>query len=209
MIIDAELEKRADWEKKVGADIGGVSPTSYGWNQWPDCMKFYTSGKAYSDWLAALHRPVLPNTGNLALSFDLMTDSFAPQCAQAIEFDTRVSLAGMNYNFSAQVNYALGGVLQLSDAKGNWQDTDFRPGKFLPFVWTPIRMVYQFDTHLQIYATVEVRIGLQRWKSPTKIALAPLPLNWEDSCSLQIQQDLGSTGGAFAIYIRNAQYEWS
>src|SRR5258706_7248325 len=115
-LIDTALEKRTDFQPKVGPGIGGVPPDIYGWIQTPESMKFYTRGKPYSDWLAANHRPYLPNTGHLALSFDLMTDAMAPAFAQAIEIDTRVTdPSGNDYNHSVQSNYFKGGMLQVSD----------------------------------------------------------------------------------------------
>lgn len=213
-IIDTNLEIISGWEKHVGSDISGqqnpLVPDDYGFIQYPDCMKFWIKGKPYTQWLAALHRPLLPNTGHLSFSFELMTDSNAPEVAQAIEFDTRVSVGGLNYNFSSQINYYRGGLLQISGADGKWIDTNYTPGKLTSKVWHHIRCRYSFDINAHLYQTEEIRIGedVERYIADPKNMIAPQNMGWKDSCSLQIQQDLGSSGGAFSIYIRNARYEW-
>lgn len=210
MIVDSDLQLRPDWEKHVGPDIGGISPDVSGWDQSnPPYMRFFAQGKAYSDWLAAIHRPILPNTGNLQLSFDLMVDSLAGTYAQALEFDTRLSIAGFNYNFSSQVNYAEGGKLQISDVKGNWVDSGAVPGK-LPILM-PIRFlyVYKFDTIKKTYSTVSVSIAGKKYLIPARLQnLAAQPLKWDDSCSLQVQLDIGALPGAFSHSMNNVDLGW-
>lgn len=208
MIIDTQLEQRTDWQKKVGADIGGVAPDSYGWMQTAEAMKFYTKGKAYADWLAACHRPYLPNTGRLTLALELMTDVLAPTAAQAIELDTRIAIAGNDNNCSFQNNYARGGMLQLSGQDGNWVDTGVMYGKFTPRQWYAIRLHYGFDVTMLTYRTDRIDINDEVFY-PTLPTLKAVKLGWSDGAHLQVQQDISSTGGGFDMYIRNMRYEWS
>lgn len=208
-IIDNDLELRPDWERHVGPDIGGIEPASYGWNVLSAAREFYVKGSAYSDWLAAVHRPVLPNTGLLTLAFDLMTDSNTPLMAQALEFDTRVSVGGYNYNFSSQVNYAEGGMLQISDATGKWMDTGFKPGKFSPDLWYQIRMGYRFNLLSQRYSFATATIGIKSAVIPVNLQNLPAQLlKWADSVSLQVQLDLAGSGGGYSIFLKNVRYIW-
>jgi hypothetical protein len=207
-IIDASIET-LPWEKHVGKDIGGVSPTSYGWNDLAEARELYIAGPAYADWLAACHRAILPNDGNLSLVFDVMTDSAAPQVAQALEFDTRLSVLGLNYNFSSQFNYQTG-AWQISDDKGNWVNTGWKPGKFQPDIWYGVQFDYSFNLAAKKFAYLGARAGVKQFLVPSALQnISPIPLNWADSCSLQMQLDLSSTGGAFSIFVRNVRYLWS
>lgn len=231
MILDTELEKRTDWQKKIGADIGGVSPDSYGWDQQPDSMRFYVRGsKPYSDWLAALHRPYLPNTGHLTLSYDLMTDAMAPAFGQATEFDTRVTdPLGNDNNFSLQNNYARGGMLQVSGqvtstvvsgkivlSGGDWVDTGIQYGIFMPRMWYSIRLHYAFDVVGLTYRTERIDINDERFYLNLP-ALKAVKSGWSAGAHLQVQQDTNaSVPGGFDMYIRGYKgspqgvcYEWA
>lgn len=211
-IIDQDIHLLTNWEKHVGADIGGPvpfrPPDSYGWVQHPDWMKFYTKGAAYTDWLAANHRPLLPNTGQLTLSFDLMTDANAVLQAQAHEFDTRLSVAGWNYNLSFQLNNQRNGLLQLSGQDNKWVDTPYSVGRLTPGVIYPISLHYVFDVTAHTYQTREVRIGPERFLF-TDAPLTAQQLGWADGAHLQVQLDLASAGGSYAIYVRKMNYLWS
>ena len=216
MILDTQLEL-LPFESHVGTGIGGVPPTSYGSILYGIAVGFYTNGPAYANWLAAVHRPVLPNTGKLSLSFNLSVDPRANECAQALEFDTRVSIQDgsgkWNYNGSSQFNQAGGGAWQIVDANGDWVDTGFRPGKFTPLVKYPIKIDYSFDVTKHTSSVLGISIGgdiNQRFLVPAHMQnLAASNLGWADSCSLQVQLDLNSSGGAYSIYMRDIQYEWS
>lgn len=221
MIIENELQTRPDWEIKVGPDIAGepnpALPTDYGIDQsFPPIMRLYTAGPARSDgksadWMAALHGPILPNTGNLTLRFDMMVDNNAG-AVQAREFDTRVSIAGDNYNFSTQINEAAGGKLQISDAKGNWQDTGDVIPPFIPGVWNEFEFAYQFNPVFKTYSTADVTVNGTRYMIPPALwaipVTRPTPL-WADSCSIQLQLDLSPKGGKFAQQFNHVQLEWS
>lgn len=208
MIRDTDLQL-LPWETHIGSNIGGQPPTSYGTILLPDCCQFFTAGKAYADWLAAIHRPICPNTGYLTLSFGLMTDLLCESQAQALEFDTRISVAGMNYNFSAQFNYAEGGAFQIVDAKGNWVDTGWKPGKFVPYVWYPVTFAYGFDVTKKAYSFLSASVGMGVFQIPKLMqGMAAQSLSWADSCSLQVQLDLSAAGGAYSIFTRKMEYQW-
>jgi hypothetical protein len=209
-ICDTDLHLRADWENHVGINIGGTQPTSYGTVLLPNARQFFTAGKAYSDWLAAIHRPICPNTGYLTLSFELMTDAACYDQAQALEFDTRISIASLNYNLSSQFNYFEGGAFQITDVRGNWIDSGWKPGKFVPYVWYPITLRYGFDVAKKAYSFLSANNGVGSPYVIPKVlqGLPAQPLAWADSCSLQVQLDLAAAGGAFSIFTRKMEYTW-
>lgn len=208
MIVDANLETLTSWEKHVGPDIGGVPPLVYGWNQTADAMEFYTNGPAYSDWLAALHRPVLPGTLQ-SLSFELMVDGDSPMASQAIEIDTKLAIGGHMYDFSSQFNYAEGGMWQIVNAKELWVDTGFRPGRFQPDIWYPIRFGYGYNLGTKQFSVLNASVGVKQFKVSTALQNIPAaPSNWADSVSLQVQLDIAKQTGQYAIYMRNIDYYW-
>lgn len=222
MITDSNLEQRSDWEMKVGPDIGGpkpfIQPDFYSVTVHEDATQYYIRGKPYTDWLAALHRPFLPNAGHLSLAFELMTDANAFLKAQAIEFDTRVSFAGMDYNHSFQINYERNGVLQISDqvnvladgkvTGGNWVDTGHLYGKLEPRSWYPVRLHYGFDIAAKTYRTERIDIG-DEWFEISLPTLKAAKLGWADGAHCQVQQDLNAAGGFYSIYTRNMHYYWA
>jgi len=212
MIQDVDLHLEQGWEKKVGPDIGGpvpfLPPDAYGFVQGTTAMRFDIRGKAYTDWLAALHRPLLLNTGHLSLMFELMTDLNALTVAQAIEIDTRISAAGWNFNHSFQNNYQSGGMLQISGQDNNWVDTGIKFGKFQPRAWYAIGLHYSFDAVAFNYRTERIQVGDETFdlSLPT---LKAQKLGWTDGAHLQVQQDLAASGGSYSIYTRNMRYIWT
>lgn len=210
MIVDDQLELSM-WDAHVGPDIGGVEPTSYGWRDHPldpPVREFYVQGPKYSDWLAACHRPVLPNTGKLGLQFELFVDQNSQSVAQAIEIDTKLAIAGQMYNFSSQFNYATG-IWQVSDFVGSWVNTPCKFLKFRPSRRYDMAFDYVFDTAKKAYAFVRMSGPDFAFVGPMLPPLLASPTTWKDSCSLQVQQDLAGNGGAYSIYLRNIRYVWS
>lgn len=210
MITDSNLEL-ATWDSHVGTDIGGVAPTSYGWRDHPlDPLvrEFYVSGPKYSDWLAACHRPVLPTTGSLTLDFDFYVDSNVALNAQALEFDTKLAIAGKMFNWSSQFNYQTG-VWQVSDAAGNWIDTVYRFLKFQPNRLYQMHFQYLFDPVKLTYSFVDISGPAFATAGKMPAPLTATATNWTDSCNLQVQQDLNANGGQFSQYMRNIRYTWA
>lgn len=213
-INDTYLELLTSWKPPNGdpAQVGGTgTPTSFGYDQSFPTMRFWTQGAKYNNWLAAIARPILPNTGNLQLSFMVMFDNPLAGEVQAREFDTRVSISNWNYNFSSQINMAEGGHLQISNQSGGWVDTgivlDLAPEAWHTFVYD-----YAFNVTTHKYSILSVTVDGIMYLIPTTLqnltATQPSP-PWEDSCSLQVQLDIGSAGGGFSQLMQNIQYSWS
>jgi hypothetical protein len=209
-IEDNGIEQLSGWFTQSGPNIGGVPPTSFGSTLLPGMRQFYTNGPPYADGLNAIKRPILPNSGYLNLSFDLMTDVLTPTFAQALEFDTRISISKTDYNFSGQFNYAEGGTFQIVDKSGKWIDTGWKPGKFQPYVWYPITFQYGFDTTKKAFSFLSASNGIGSPFSIPKAMQGILsgPLAWDDTCNLQVQLDLAQAGGQYSIFTRGMKYMW-
>lgn len=216
--VDGNLQELAGWATLVGGDVGGVPPTSYGFTQFQPpsgtAMQLSTNGPASANWRAYITggRPIFAqNIGLLNMSFTLNTDVNTPGVAQAIEFDTRVSVDGWNYNFSARLNYAAGGTLQISDGSqpANWVDTGFVPGVLTPGTTYQILCEYKFDTTAKKYSIIAVTIGATRYVIPSNLQnLTPLNLSWADGAYPQLQQNINGSGGAYSMLVDNMEYLW-
>lgn len=213
MITDANLELSKTWEKQVGRLVSGddhpVIPDTYGVDQSvPNYMRFYAKGAAWSTWMAFNKRPVLPNAGNLSLSFDLILDSTTAG-AQALEFDLRLAIGGFDYNFSNQINQAKGGMLQIAVAD-KWEDTGIILGKLSYNVPHSLKFNFAFDVKTKKRTTGFLTIDGKFYPIPVALQnLACVAFNWEDICILQVQQDIGSVAGTVQHTMRNINIVWS
>lgn len=221
MILDTELQLTPGWKTHTQADgsnIGGVPPLSYGFLQGipsaPTAMLFHAQGSTvaggYADWEAFIDRPVLPNTGNLSLSFDLTVDGNAAQYAQAIEVDTILCVGGFKYNFSQQLSYAADGVIDIAQASGGWVSTGIVLGKLPAFVAHHFLFTYAFNVKTHSYSFVSVTVDGVVYPIPSALQnLTAQSTTWADGAMLQVQQDLNAQAGQFSMLIDNAQFAWS
>lgn len=215
MITDANLELSKTWDKQVGKLVSGddhpVIPDTYGFDaSIANYMRFFAQGKAYATWMAFNKRPVLPNTGNLSLSFELMLDSTTAG-AQALEFDLRLAIGGYDYNFSNQINQVESGQLQIASPDGKWLDTGLiiGNGKLAYNVPHQFRFNFVFDTKTKKKSTVSVVVDNRAYSIPTKLQnMSVGQFNWEDTCILQIQQDIGPISGYIQQVMRNINIGW-
>lgn len=212
MIIDANLELSKTWQSQVGKLVSGddhpVIPDTYGFDQnILNYMRFYAQGKPYATWMAFNKRPVLPNTGYLSLSSELILDSTTAG-AQALEFDLRLAIGGVDYNFSSQINQAEGGMLQISIAD-KWVDTGIVLGKLAYNVLHQFKFNYVFDTKAKKRSTASFVLDGKAYFLPAKLTgIACASFNWEDTCILQVQQDIGPVAGYIQQTMRNTDIGW-
>lgn len=215
MLRDCNLEYQKTWETKTGPDISGTPKPII-----PDKTKIdqsngkyivlSTQGKAYADWMAALHRPVLPNTGKLSLSFELTLGEEAVDLGGEFEFDTRLAIGGFNYNFSSQINCTEGWHMQISDVKGLWVDSGMNVGKLAPLIPHNFVYSYVFDITAKKYSFTTISIDGKLFFVPSKLqGLIAGKFDWADSCSLQVQQDIGPVAGGYSQAMRNIHYDWT
>ena len=135
-----------------GSQIGGTDPTQYGvfalLGEEPG-WQFFTGGSvtpggypsvlfypAVSSTLAATAalRTILPNTGSLALAFDLVVGNAAAIGGNVIETDVLVVQNALKFNLSGQRHIATGQI-----DIGNWTDTGIRAGALAPNVKHKVR----------------------------------------------------------------------
>ncbi|MHB1937432.1 MAG: hypothetical protein ACYCOR_12715 [Acidobacteriaceae bacterium] len=221
MILDTQLQLNSGWKTHTQADgsnIGGVPPVNYGFAQClpgaPTAMLFHMQGSTvaggYADWEAYLDRPVFPNTGNLQLSFDLAVDENAAQYAQCIEIDTILCLGGFKYNFSHQLNYAAGGVIDIAGAAGGWVSTGNAIGHLTPNVAHHYVLSYQFGAATHVYSFAGIEIDGVAYAIPAALQnLTAQATAWSDGAMLQVQQDLNALAGQFSMTLDNVQYQWT
>lgn len=218
MIIDSQLHTNFGWGMHTQADgsnIGGIPPDKYGFTQdhMLGLMTFSTqakgNGKDSADWEAYIERPILPNSGRIITCLTVMFDENTANSAQAIEFDTVVTINGVTYNFSRQFNYAEGGHYQISNKSNGWQDTGFNPGKFTANQWYKMVFTDQLDTVHKTYSPISVSVGNLVIAIPASMQNLPgEERGWSDGAILQIQQDLIPTGGQFSEVIAQADIQW-
>ena len=216
MYVDANLEAQSGWGQRADASVGGpkpyVPPDNFGMNVIQSRVEreFFIEGPAYTDGLFSIHRPIRPNTGKLALQFQLNVSAESALYSQALEFDTRLSIAEIGYNFSSQFNQQKGGVWQVHVNGKGWVSTPFNPGKFTPGLWTLVRFDYTFDIVKHTYSFVSATVGNTKFMLPEAfLNLSATPLLWSDGASFQVQLDLNAKGGAYKHRITNADFIWS
>lgn len=192
---DTGLEQ-LPWTVVIDKSVNSVLPEGYRVSNFPDGLRTYIVGTAYAGALAKLERPIVPGCFKPSMTVQVMPDE-ATLFAQALEFDLRIQLGGLNYNFSAQINYAEGGMLQISKANGEWIDTGWVCGKLAANVWSTISLFYSFDTTKKTYSIVSVTVAGQSFQIPATLQnLSASPLAWQDGIAvIQVQVDLGPNGG--------------
>lgn len=214
-LVDNNLEL-LEWKPgQSGPNIGDAVPTSYGYRKWADKLEFYIINEVKTSktpsWLGAIARSLPPAGYNhLALNFDLVLDGNSVSMARCLEFDIRVCLAKLGYNCSSQINNATG-IWQISDVNGNWVDTGYHVAALKPWTLQHFRIEYAFDFVGHKYSIVGIKINdAATFMVPDVLRnLAATPLAWDDSCSIQVQQDMYGNVGTFSQIMWNIDLEWT
>lgn len=211
-IIDNDLHLMANWETHSGDDIAGkpnsVRPTSTGWRDLAGGRQFYIGGPGGADVLYAIHRTVPVAHGNFHLSFQLMTDSACLSVGRCLEFDSIVTLDKLKYNMSSQFNFN-SGQFQISDVNGGWVNTGLSVDRFIPYWEYRLEYDYWFDSVAHRYSMLGVSLNGSRYAIPAALQnLTAIPTDWADVISLQVQLDLDTQGGGFAIVMGDVDYTW-
>lgn len=215
MIIDPNLERSSQWKPNTGQSIGGVAPSAYGTVLTPDAAcgwrVFYATGIAskYCDWVAALQRPWMTNSGLLTFAYDLIVDVNSLTTLQALETDSKISTPdGWQFNQSVEIDYSTG-ILQVSSASGAWVNTPFTPGKYVPNIIHHVEIRYQFDTTKHVSSTLSVQIDDELYTIPSSLQNVPaVKKGWAPGPLAQVQQDINPTGGSTAMFMRGMEYRW-
>ncbi len=214
MITDSNIQSGM-WGTHLpndGSKIGGNVPAKYGVvSPLPSGAGalIYIEGPAYSDFEAYIVRPVLPNTGSLAITFSLATDANAPKVAQAIETDTILTANGWTYNLSAQINYEEEGMIQVADVTGKWVDTGVKIGLLDPATVTRFSVLYGFDEAKHTSSVRHVMAGPTIHEIPEALQNIPaVQKGWADGAIMQVQLDTNARGGEFSVSVDGCSYVW-
>lgn len=214
MLTSSYLELDKGWQTQTGSLVSGndhpVVPDSYGVTavETPGWLRFFATGKPWASWMAFNKQPVLPNSGRLALGFDIILDSSTANAGQ-LEFDVRLAIDGYDYNLSNQINQAAGNVWQIADSAGQWQTV---VGLYPLAFNVPHSFIFHsvFDVKSKKKAALDLEIDGKVYQVPSRLqALAALPFNWEDTAIVQVQQNLSKSGGSVQQVMKNIRLEWS
>lgn len=213
-IIDPQIQTQSGLTKQTGPDIGATAPVDFGFVQGipgkPTATLYYIEGASgiYSDWLSAIHRPILPNDGNLELDFDLELDSNYQNIAQALEFDTVICINGFNYLCGFQILPSTNQA-QLSDNVGGWQTPFSTSNLVAPNSIIKCKFNYSFDIGAKTYTFENIQIGSINLSLPSgQKTQQGKQQNWTDNAIFQVQLDTNGKQGRYSILIDNVIYYW-
>lgn len=225
MLVD-KLDATTLWGMHVQSqtiNIGGVPPTNYGWQAVPShrpswlfwtggssapspnnypAVEFYPAGSAALN-STALGRAILPNTGNLAFSFDCWLLRSAQSLAHVIESDVILVIGGMKYNLSGQRHIDTGQI-----DIGDWSDTGIRTGVLTPNERHEVKWTYSFDVTKKVCSVVSYQCDstLSMVGSPRNMPATAC--NWPDGAYIQFQLGSLPAGGAWAERIDDVELTW-
>src|SRR6185312_567116 len=214
----ANLHLRTDWQKRVGANIGGKVPTLYTWKQVPNpvppantapnpVLELDIAGGAFSDWLAFLSTACTIPQGKLkcVLKFSILCDQNTPKAVQAIETDSKIIAKSPDgsvnmYDLSFQDFYAEGGMLQLWKAGGGWFDSGIVIPPFTPMQWRSVEIEYSLDTVGKQYQYSAYTLdGVRHDLSSSPIRTAQ-PTSWGGGWDIQLQDDINGSGLGYTLW---------
>ena len=201
----SNIESSLGWLVVSGPSINSVAPTTYVIEQTASQLRTYISGPAYAGALGKKQLPLPPIAkGIFTFSFEVEPDEAAELYAQALEFDLRVSIGGLNYNGSFQINYAEGGMCQIVDASGKWVDTGIKLGILPANTATAISVTMSIDQAKKTFSVEQIGA----LAVPQSLQNVPASnLGWADCIVVQIQCDLNSKGGAYSHGVQNVTVE--
>jgi hypothetical protein len=216
MIIDTNLEQYPT-PTFTDSSVTPNPPAAFVPILAPDGLHTYIAGVAgkYTGGLWHIVRSVLPNSGNLSLSFLYNPDAALAQGAQAIEFDLRVTDGSGNVA-------ALDNQFVLTNDKLDWQVslngdswTDTGLGFAIPpaGILTPFTLIGAFNFTAGTYSFGSAVIGseAESLTEPQFKNLPVLKLNWLPGNQLVFQKQLDCINAAvaFSDVMKNIQAAWS
>ena len=162
-------------------------------------VEFYPAKSSFAN-DTAIGRPILPNSGNLQLCFDLLIDDRAVAAAHVFETDIILVISGLKYNFSGQ-RHNVTGQIDI----GNWTDTGLRLGMLTPNRRHKVKWTYGFGKEMWWVVSYECDSIVSPINSkPTSATTC----NWPDGAYNQFQ--LGSLPGGlpWAMRIGRPRHNW-
>ncbi len=152
-----------------------------------------------------------------SLSYEVSLDELSTALLEAFESDLKWCVqAAPNANAnipnivdgSAQKVYSKGSMWQVDDAKGNWTDTGFAPGRFPPNQWIKVTTRQQYDPVNKAFSFLSITDNDVAGVVPA--GMRPLPMlhsNW-GATGIQFQLVLFKTG-FITLRLRNVSVVFS
>jgi hypothetical protein len=220
MIIDSQLQSLPALSHVAsdGSGIGGVDPKVYSAEVIPgrkQSLLLTTSGstdptsKGYPAWMwyPAAARPILPNTGNLRLSFRCTVGGNLSGL-NTVETDVLIVQAGLMMNRSLQhVQSGKGAGFQIANQAGGWAATGLNPG---PFVANQ-QYTLSFDNFFngKDSSTTQIVQDGEQFLVPPNLQMIPSsPTSWPDGVYLQVQLGSMPNGLPWSLKLADMKLCW-
>lgn len=209
-----------------GSEIGGVDPLSYGVQPCPGSKAgwlFWTEGNSappssYPSVLfypaasvglgkTPLLRPILANTGNLALCFD-ETVGGNRSSANVDESDILIVYGGKKYNLSLQC-HAANGEIDVGSGPAGWATTNLLTGAMTPNAKHQTRIQYAFNFTAGTCGVVSYTRDSLKWSVPANLQNQPgIASTWETGVYLQLQMGSLPSALPWSMRVKNIRLEW-
>ncbi len=174
----------------------------------PDALIVMFAGPPNAVCEIGISRPLLPNTGNVKLSFDLLLGADSLHRLQVIETDLKVTQGGKTANLSGQIN-RVKGIFQASDSGQGWNDTPIK-AELVRYVPNHYELEFKIDFHKGVYSYSSLTLNGVTSIFPAAQQNIPIgKTGWADGAIFQFQLALGPQGGSVLAQLSNAQLEWS
>lgn len=215
MIQETQIQSLvAQLRTQTQIPIGGVAPQSYGMQIIPgtdESLLLWTEGNNGGPqdypavmWNPVTPRPILPNTGNLKMSYT-MTLGGNLLGANVFETDTLIVVNGMKFNLSGQYRQSSG--FMVVNAAGGWVDTGITFGPLLTDIPYAVEWEYQFASESSVIA---ISVNNDRLLVPATLQnIAAQASNWTPGAYPQIQLGSVPSAQAWSMKIDDLMYEWS
>jgi hypothetical protein len=232
MIPDSQLEFAKNWIAIANEGIGGpvpyVPPTAFSVapaNPRSPNLLVAIAGSAYTDMMAALHRPLMPvfdpSRIYYSLSFNLNVDANTQTQAQALESEANfvyVDAKGISWEFPSdwQINVEENYMIQGFTPDIPWRDTGLRIPKLVSGIPCPIKISYLVDTVDNVISTLGFTVNGVSYAMPAVFQNIPAQRKntvpkvntWMPGMYVQFQSDLAYKGGALIHEYSGVSINW-
>ena len=232
MISDSGLEFNKQWIAIANAGIGGpvpyvppkvftVTPATLA----NPNLEVTIAGSAYTDMMAASHRPLMPafdpSQIYYSLLFNLNIDQNTPTQGQALESEANyvyVDAKGISWEFPSdwQINIEQGWMVQGFTPTAPWLNTGIRIQPLTPGTPCPVKISYLVDTVNNNVSTLGFVVDGVSYAMPAAFQKIPAQQKnkavnvgaWAPGIYVQFQSDLASKGGLMTNKYTGVAINW-
>jgi len=177
---------------------GGPAPSSFTDEIWNGGTTVSVSGPAYAAGLSKRAVALPAGVSQFTVSYQTRASQASARYSQANETDLMiVDGAGTLYNGSTRLDNQEGGEWQITNARGAWVDTGFKPGLFPADTWVQVSVVYQANWSASTLSVVSIAQGGQVFSIPAALASVETMANsgWQKNLlDVQLQETLVVAG---------------